>query len=115
MDFNYAKLDIITSMAAEERLLKLQSENMNSLDFCIKLTPCVDLIWDERCHNKHPLHIWMKYDDDGGRHRAYGYELRGRLPGYLAALEPGWGCPWSGHWLFELPPFPARGPGRLCP
>lgn len=39
----------------------------------------------------------------------------GRLPGYLAALVPGWGCLSLGRWLFELPLFAARGPGRLSP
>lgn len=39
----------------------------------------------------------------------------GRGPGYLVASEPGWGCPWRGHWLFERPPFVALGPGRLSP
>lgn len=38
-----------------------------------------------------------------------------RLPGYLAAWEPGWGSPWWGHWLFELLLFAALGPGRLSP
>ena len=61
----------------------------------------------------------MKYEDDGGGHRCgyrCGYDHRGgRLPGYLAALEPGWGCPWLGRWLFELLLFAVRPPGRLCP
>lgn len=38
-----------------------------------------------------------------------------RLPGYLAALEPGCGCPWLGRWFFELPLFAALAPGRPSP
>ena len=39
----------------------------------------------------------------------------GSLSSYLAALEPGWGCPLSGRWLFELLLFAAPDPGRLSP
>lgn len=39
----------------------------------------------------------------------------GKLSSYLAVVEPGWGCPWLGHWLSDLPLFAALGLACLCP
>lgn len=55
----------------------------------------------------------MKWEDDGGGHGVT--TEGGGQPGYLAALEPGWGFPWSGLWLSGRRLFAAPGPGRPSP
>ena len=55
----------------------------------------------------------MKYEDDGGGHRVH-RQVGKWLPVYLAASEPGCGCPCLGRWFSELLQF-ALAPVHLSP
>lgn len=93
---------------------KYQSDHINSL-WIFSINLCAHLFWDEKQHN-----IDCTYNGIcGWQRRTQSVQTgkrpqKSRLPGYLAALEPGCGCPWLDLWLFEIPLF-VLAPGRLSP
>lgn len=90
--------------------LKYYPKNNIFLSFYNQSTCASIFGWKHR-QQTHEIWGWWRWTECTDRRTAW----KSWMPGYLAALERGYGCPWLGRWLFELPLLAAVAPGHLSP